>query len=102
MSKKSPIASLVATIKKFPKPYKNLRRLMLLEELKFVGTAKLTSRDVATKGSCEISNRKIVQNHIGGVCCCNGLTCRNGDRFCGSMSIPVIDCLFLKVWKLIM
>ena len=63
---------------------------MLLEELLSLLELQIGHfRDVATKGSCEDSNRKIVQNHIGGVhAAAMALLAETATGFVAGMSIP--------------
>lgn len=99
MSKKSPIASLVSSIKKLPKPLqKSALTFLVRRTVKFVGTAKLDIIEMtAEKVHVKVSNRKIVQNHIGGVhAAAMALLAETATGFVAGMSIPADRLPLLK------
>ncbi len=91
MSKQSPIAALVSTIKKLPKPLqKSALTFAVRRTVKLVGTAKLDVIEMTPeKVHVKITNRKIVQNHIGGVhAAAMALLAETATGFVAGMSIP--------------
>ena len=99
MSKKSPIATLVGNIKKLPKPLQKAALTMAVRRtVKFVGTAKIDVVEMtAEKVHIKLINRKIVQNHIGGVhAAAMALLAETATGFVAGMSIPADRLPLLK------
>ena len=84
MSKPSPVATMVAKIKKLPAPVQKFALTTLVRKtVKLVGTAKLDILEMTPeKVHVRIVNRKIVQNHIGGVHAAAYGPCTNSCWLC--------------------
>ena len=91
MSKPSPVATMVAKIKKLPAPVQKFALTTLVRKtVKLVGTAKLDILEMTPeKVHVRIVNRKIVQNHIGGVhAAAMALLAETATGFVAGMNIP--------------
>lgn len=103
MSKASPVAVMVAKILKLPAPmHKTALTMLVRKSIKFAGTAKLDILEMSEqKVHIKIVNRKIVQNHIGGIhACAMALLAETATGFVAGMNIPGDRLPLLKTMKI--
>ena len=91
MTRPSALATFVAKTEKLPKAVQKLAlTLMMRNGVKMVGTSKIDVLELThTRVHLRIQNRRIVQNHIGGVhAAAMALLAETATGFVASMNIP--------------